>query len=289
MNMVNRSDWDKLRDNALAENTSQGILKYLNELESNREGMQTRWIWELLQNARDASAGANSSLIAIVDHGPDEVIFRHNGSGFAGREIAHLIHHGSTKVETEEAIGQFGSGFLTTHLLSKDIDVSGRLDTGELFNFILKRDTSSVKALHQSMNNSWENFKRSLSTSPTESLPENFTTQFRYPIKGDTAKVVEQGLANLKQCAPFVMAFNEEISRIDIISHDETTRFEVIDRISLSQVGLQEISVAVTVNGSRMDRVYILSTRNETSVAISVELTNGHRACLPIDDMPRLC
>ena len=288
MNMVSHLDWDELRDDALAENTSQGILKYLNELESNRERMQTRWIWELLQNARDASAGSNACLIATVEYCPDFVLFRHNGSGFIGREIAHLIHHGSTKVETEEAIGQFGSGFLTTHLLSKDIDVSGRLDTGEPFNFSLKRDTSSVKALHQSMNNSWENFKRSLSTSLTESLPENFTTQFRYPIKGDTAEAVEQGLANLKQCAPFVMAFNEEISRIDIKSCDETICYEVIERIPLSQVGLEEVSVSVTTNGNRKNRVYLLSSSEETAVAIPLEPTNASRVCLPVDDIPRL-
>ena len=157
--MTTQPNWDELRDAALADNTAQGILKYLRELKSNRAAMRTRWVWELFQNARDTSIDVDTPLIVSVEHEQGDIIFRHNGRGFADSEITHLIHHGSTKVETDEAIGKFGSGFLTTHLLSSEINVSGQLDTGQSFEFCLKREDSSVEELRDSMGRIMEGFQ----------------------------------------------------------------------------------------------------------------------------------
>ena len=46
-----------IKNDVLIANTAQTVFKYLQEQESNRLSMHTRWIWELLQNARDASSG----------------------------------------------------------------------------------------------------------------------------------------------------------------------------------------------------------------------------------------
>ena len=116
---------DEVRTRVLTENTAQSVLKYLNALESQRTRMGTRWIWELLQNARDTSVGMDEgNLVAQIDYAQGELTFKHNGPKFSMDQIAHLIYHGSTKVEDEGTIGQYGSGFLTTHLLSSEIDVS---------------------------------------------------------------------------------------------------------------------------------------------------------------------
>ena len=46
---------DEIKARVLTDNTAQGILKQLKNLQSSRARLQKRWIWELLQNARDAS------------------------------------------------------------------------------------------------------------------------------------------------------------------------------------------------------------------------------------------
>ena len=286
MTMKNQTNWDELRDNALADNTAQGIFKHLNELESNRGGMHTRWPWELLQNARDASTGTDRHLIASIEHKQGELVFRHNGRGFADREITHLIHHGSTKVETDEALGKFGSGFLTTHLLSPEIEISGQLDIGQPFKFRLKRDACSYGSLRDSMDESWKDFQRSLASPHTEALPDNFTTQFRYPIGDISVDAVKKGIAMLKKCAPFVVAFNEVFSRINIKSPDETTSFEVTERAPLSQDGLQEITVLEKGNGSTKRRQYLLAESENTSVAVALEPKS--KTLMPINNTPRL-
>ena len=85
---------------ALADNTAQGVLNHLKTLESNRAHVRTRWIWELLQNARHAATNSDIELVASVSLDDAQVIFRHNGGYFTLDEVVHLIYHGSTKVST---------------------------------------------------------------------------------------------------------------------------------------------------------------------------------------------
>lgn len=281
------TEWnkDEIKNDVLTDNTAQAVRKYLNELESTRENMRTRWIWELLQNARDASIGKDS-LIATVQCLPHELTFLHNGKGFTGREIAHLIYHGSTKIEEEETIGQYGSGFLTTHLLSPVVEVSGELDDGQLFNFRIERKPGTVDELRESMELAYEDFDPS--SSLRVPIPADFTTRFVYPIGNDAVDAVEKGIAMLKQCAPFVVVFNREFSRIDIENRGETMCFEVVERPPQDSEGIQQITVAESTDGNRRERQYLLAQGEETSVVIPLKSSSDGSVCLPIGNTPRL-
>ena len=281
------TEWNKaeIKNDVLTDNTAQAVRKYLNELESTRESMRTRWIWELLQNARDASIGKDS-LIATVQCLPHELTFLHNGKGFTGREIAHLIYHGSTKIEEEETIGQYGSGFLTTHLLSPVVEVSGELDDGQLFDFRIERKPGTVDELRESMELAYEDFDPS--SSLRVPIPADFTTRFVYPIGNDAVDAVEKGIAMLKQCAPFVVVFNWEFSRIDIENRGETICFEVVERPPQDSEEIQQITVAEITDGNRRERKYLLAQGEKTSVTIPLESDGDSSVCSPIEDTPRL-
>lgn len=274
---------DAIKNRVLTENTAQGVLNNLKTQESHRARMRTRWIWELLQNARDTKATSVS-----IEFGPGEITFQHNGDEFKMDDVAHLIYHGSTKIEDEGTLGRYGSGFLTTHLLSPTIDISGQLDNEQSFKFALTREVGSVEALSESMNRAWADFNESRSAPTSDKLP----TRFRYPIEDRADDVVAKGIAMLKKCAPFVVAFNEEFSRIDLKdlkSPDETTSFEVTERASLSRDGLQEITVSKNRNGNQEDKVYLLSKGEKTSVAVALEpKSDGSKTLMPINNTPRL-
>ncbi len=199
-------------------------------------------------------------------------------------EVAHLIYHGSTKLDDNTTIGQYGSGFLTTHLLSPVIDVSGQLDDRRPFEFRLKREISSAKALSDSMGQAWDEFfdESAAATSDT------FTTRFRYPIGEDAVDVVEEGMKTLKQCAPFVVVFNSQFHRIDIESPEETTSFEVFGRTPLQQEGLQIVTVGVSNHGNRSERKYLLAEGARVSVSVPMEPTDDGSVCLPLGEIPRL-
>ena len=228
MNSVaQHSEFSDIVTGVLADNTAQSVLNHLKALESNRAHVRTRWIWELLQNARDACADSNGRLVASVEQSQDEIIFRHNGDNFSLEEIAHLIYHGSTKVENEGTIGQYGSGFLATHLLSPEIDISGRIEDGRHFDFRLRRELGSVGDLSRSMQQAADDFEQSLSQKMGQG---GFTTEFRYPLLSDVSEVIEAGIAALKKCAPFVVAFNREFSVIRVNSPSGHAEFSVTER-----------------------------------------------------------
>ena len=269
----------------LTDNTAQSVLNHLNVLESNRAHMRTRWVWELLQNARDASAHSDSKLVASVEQSEHEVVFRHNGGSFKREEIIHLIYHGSTKVENEDAIGQYGSGFLTTHLLSPEIEISGQLEDGRSFGFRLKRELGSVSELSNSMQNAAGAFIESLSSAPST---HSFTTEFRYPLRGDALEVVSEGIATLKQCAPYVVVFNREFSAISITSSVGTVDFKVIGRAQLKQNELEQVTVSEIENGNHRALQYLVAKGNRSTVAIPIEFDADSQACLPLGHTPRL-
>ena len=285
--MKTQSSKAETKDSVLTENTAQAVFKYLIDQESNRASMHTRWIWELLQNARDASTADNNGLIAEIKYSPGELVFLHNGRGFKQKEIAHLIFHGSTKVEEEESIGRYGSGFLTTHLLSSEIGISGRLDDGQWFDFLLERKPDSVGALRESMDEAWENFNPS--SSAQMSIPDFFTTRFRYPIVGhDAADTVTKGIETLKQCAPFVVVFNPEFSRIDIKIPCETMCFEVVERRCLDVPGIQQITVVESTNENCTEMKYILAQGEIALVTVPLKSDGDDWVCQPIGKTPRL-
>ena len=98
------------------------------------------------------------------------------GAPFTMLEVGHLIFHGSTKMEDEGTIGQYGSGFLATHLISPDVEVSGRLEDDRSFRFTIRRDDASVQELSEAMDLAWSEFNDSLTNDRTST---DFTTRFR--------------------------------------------------------------------------------------------------------------
>lgn len=219
-----------------------------------------------MQNAHDASIASDKKLIASIRDNSEELVFLHNGSDFTIAQIQRLVFHGSTKVEDEETIGRYGSGFLTTHLLSWDIDVSGQLEDGQWFDFCLSRNPESVDALSTSMNQAWDDFKPV--SSLREPMPESFTTRFKYPITEIWAKnAVKEGNTTLKQCAPFVVVFNKAFYSIDIKEPPETRSFVVQRRLSIRS-RLSEINVIQNINETQEEMKYLLAQGKKSSVAV---------------------
>lgn len=198
------------RDRVLVDNTAQAVFKHLDRIEDNRAALGARWIWELLQNARDAATRQGVRIWIRVTQ--TEFRFEHDGKPFASEEIAHLVYHGSTKIEDFEDIGQFGSGFLTTHLLSRIVRVAGRLEDSNRFGFSLDRSGGTVEQLRDAMDRSWTAFEQSV-VSP-HSAPDS-TTSFAYEITEPRGRqLAEAGLEDLRRCGPLSLAFCPEISHI---------------------------------------------------------------------------
>ena len=208
-------DLRKARDEVLVENTAQAVFKHLDHIQDNRGVLGTRWIWELLQNARDAAGGQQVRVRVRVS--ATECRFEHDGRPFKSKEISHLIYHGSTKADLKD-IGQFGSGFLATHLLSKIVHVVGRLVDSGGFDFPLDRTGETAEELHEAMDRSWNAFERSIEDG--RSAPGT-TTSFTYDITEPAAReLVETGLQELHRSGSLVLAFSPEITEVAVETSD---------------------------------------------------------------------
>ena len=89
-----------------------------------------RWIWELIQNAKDCTNSTGKIDIEIYFDSKQKIVeFKHNGKLFATKNIVYLIEQVSTKERSRNSAstGKFGTGFLTTNLLSPIITISGLL------------------------------------------------------------------------------------------------------------------------------------------------------------------
>lgn len=281
---------DNAFKNVYAAKTAQSVWNDIKELQR-FPSRRTRWIWELLQNAIDASPSVDNPLIAEIKYRPGKLIFSHNGRSFKAAEVAHLIASGSTKYEDEEAIGEFGSGFLTTHLLSLEIEVLGQLDDGQEFAFLLARNMESRDALEDSMKQAEDDFKNSLNR-PTPPIPGPFTTQFIYPIKDDAVNAVKAGIETLEQCAPYVVAFNKKFDHInidvDIKECRKTFSFKAITPPELNSP-IQQITVKEYKNDNLKEREYLLAQGKEgTSVIVPLESNSSRWECLPPKNISRL-
>ncbi len=289
MNTIEERSWKDIERETLTMTNAQRVHQLLRKLEGQRDRVQTRWIWELLQNARDTSAGKPGSLKCSVAYEQEEVLLEHNGDPFNREQMSRVIYHGSTKAEDKGKLGKYGSGLLTTHLLSNVVHVSGKLVDGREFNYPLCRVPTSVETIYDCMQASAERFNSSLESGESIDLPDGFTTRFRYPVEDESSDfIVRQGIEGLKEMAPFILAFNEEFSRISVESLDEKCVFGVSEPGKSLNNGVHEIIIRRSGASNSTDGRYFLVRKGDTSIAVQVARAGNSTSCLPVRNIPRL-
>jgi len=304
---------DKYRQNAHEANTRNKVFYVLALIMQNPEPARKRWVWELLQNAldawhipshaiaRDDSADHDRGLnVSIERTSAEGLVFKYDGQGFKMENVAHLIYSGTTKIDDPGTTGQFGTGFITTHLLSPTIHVSGYINhpgepyDGKSFKFLLERKfNSSPHELEELMNHAWREFESSLSEID---LGNTVPTMFRYfPIESEANNAVQIGIKELKRSAQFLVTFNKGFSKINFKSDDETVSFSVAKREELPRENglpkITEITVSEETNGTPSEQRHLLlveDTETSTSIVMPTQLVGDARECLVVEETPRL-
>lgn len=198
--------------------------------EINRQKYARRWIWELIQNARD-SKKEGVYISVLLDENEHTLSFSHDGKYFNRLSLLRLITQISDKIEGEDNTGRFGTGFITTNLLSKIIFIKGPYTRGDgvnsQFEFVLDRsawqmDQKTSEFVHefkqqiQAAITNLDRLENSQICSVTDEL-----TYFSYPIRDNEAlKNVKIGMLDLERQLPLVMAFNPSIKSVKVNSED---------------------------------------------------------------------
>ncbi|ELP92730.1 hypothetical protein EIN_371420 [Entamoeba invadens IP1] len=188
-----------------------------------------RWFWELMQNAKDSIAGIKgwNKKIEITAKVVEETltngqtlktfVFSHNGAPFTGKsQYALLYKYSEGKANQSESTGRFGTGFLTTHTLSKEVNIVSNVyddddvkNTYKGFTVELHREGKSdgdllagVKKMRESL---------CFSNEP------NKLTSYYYPLKNENnIKALEMGLSNFEDNIVQTLLFCPEVGKVTI-------------------------------------------------------------------------
>ncbi len=237
---------DEDKEDVLVENNAQFIYQHIRSLENEIDKNGSRWFWELLQNAKDAKD--KDTIEVALEYNNSEVIFKHTGKEFTRKEILHLIYHGSTKKGDPTKTGKFGTGFMTTHLLSKKVDIKGKLlEKDKSFEFTLDRTGNNSDELRETLEKSYKNFK---SNSDYPYNPNQvYNTQFTYSLNPTRTNLVENVINTLKLTIPFVLSSSEEIGKLLIVNKE--------DRFSINRIG------DVVLNSGSIIKEYRIKIQDE--------------------------
>ena len=215
-----KSQFSASQEKAHNRNIATKIHEELSKLRAGVEASPTtpkRWVWELIQNAKDVNIGGKVRvrIEADLDDPGAQVTFRHTGDAFSAENIRFLIEQVSSKDRTNDstgrptATGKFGTGFLTTHLLSESVVITGVAeDRGfapRKFKLSLDRSGSELEDIIDAVQAAKDSIQDLDDRPPYKGyVPGEFNTAFRYELPDKTGKkVASAGLADLDTCLPY--------------------------------------------------------------------------------------
>ncbi|HET7115601.1 MAG TPA: ATP-binding protein [Hanamia sp.] len=252
---------------------------------------QRRWVWELLQNAMDTTNNERDTLISIkLDSEDFTLSFAHNGNPFTVDNIMRLVHQQSSKPrkvimkERKRTIGKFGTGFITTHLLSEKVTLKSTIRANEnghkYFELLLDRSGQNESELYNGIKNARE-VLLSLDLLPDVERYNNdeMNTKFIYHLDENSIETAKIGMEDLRRCLPFTMAFVKSISQVSLNN-----------KLIYKYLGAEEITkgfflhkINITDTGNR----YILtleSEKEDATIAIEVLVEDKKITLIPLDE-----
>lgn len=246
-----------------------------------------RWIWELMQNAKDVAFDNMNVSIEInfqINGDEGHVEFKHNGKPFSTDNITFLIEQVSTKERTAnegeqlKTTGKFGTGFLTTHLLSELVEIDAVIKEPEepyrKFSLTLDRSGREIEDIIQAVNRSLASLDDLDSQEPFhEYSSEKFNTVFRYRLDARGIEVATDGLKDLHTSLIFTLVFLPQISSLRVVH--ENIQYEINQDFSIEN----RVKIYTVTRGNKpgLFESYIAVLSNQsTSIAIEIEYINGN-------------
>lgn len=286
----------------------QELLAYCKKISQGIENLDEksgeRAIWELVQNARDMDKNCQIHIDLL----PDKLIFSHHGKPFDYLSLLALVNQNSSKDNPgADLVGQYGTGFMTTHAFSDIVKVDGPYKAmlspttlkgyvtigGFILNRVFREDTEkAIQEMRKEMKQVGEMHKRE--PLYTE-LPDEWTS-FTYELKAEQIETISNQLASVIQFFPFVLAINERIKEIVIYDsfakyNYSLTKSEIINRKDFREDGSWVI-VRHSIISTDLEKM-----ASHTTEVVSLQSSNGEdviilppypKECGPVYTIPSL-
>ena len=251
---------DNLSDIELWQESEDERLEYEGYCNKIRKGLEDldeksgeRALWELIQNARDMS----SEACIKIELNDTSITFSHHGKPFAYTSFRALVKQDSSKDRNRaDQVGQYGTGFMTTHAFNRLVHVSGP--------YIVKNGKESIKGYVQVkdfeldrthvdtdkgpkiMKKQLEAVKQFWKGELLQEIKDN-TTSFRYDLTSLQVHNVSEQLSSAIRLMPFVLVINSSIKEMEIFNHHTNEHFTLWKskeqtRIPLENEGWQAVT-----------------------------------------------
>lgn len=282
-------------------------------IESLDEKSGERAIWELVQNARDMDENCRIRVELM----PDKIVFSHRGKPFDYTSLLALVNQNSSKDNPgANLVGQYGTGFMTTHAFCDIVKVSApyKAMNGpvDLKGYVHMQDFELNRSYRNDLENAIREMRHEMKLVddmhkatplyPTyDSLTEEQKwTSFTYQLNPLVVDSASRQLASAIKLMPFVLVINERIKEIEVNDQyakchfrvsktnnpgkqrmeEGTEWYKVVDKIETTDM-LTGKSMEVTVNS-------LQSFNEEDNVNDVVILPPYPKSCGSVDTIPSL-
>lgn len=293
---------DQASEEKLLQEPARRAWEKIKEVPKNKEQYSKRWLWELIQNASDRTEKVD---VRIELHN-DILRFTHNGPFFRATDIDNLIRPFSGKIyelDKSNVIGQYGTGFLSTHILSGRIKVNCRLQNeanpSEVVESQFELDRRSfldwqnsatmIREIQRSIEQS-----RTYVHADTQNRCHSFTYYFDSPLSDhiDCKSVALVGIDYAKRVLPYVMTFISRINSVQVVDARDLFDGQSVWRIvrkesSKTDEFCFEISEQMTPESEVKSFIRRIRKRTLEGLEAAYEVSDNRVVPYP-EDMPRL-
>jgi len=268
--------------------TADKVIQTLSDVRNERTKSRRRWIWELMQNAKDVPNIFGGVTVEIILR-ENEFVFSHNGNPFSVENITGLIQQvssGKPSDSTNKRItGKFGTGFISTHLLSDIVKVKGIVEreglTPKYFEFELNRKAEKSEELIDFISAELDKIEEIEDDNLFPRVPNyhyqrkenDFDSVFVYPLEStESREAAKIGVADLETTLPQTLFFVDELKKVIIKDEIEnkTTIYELCSNNNcFDNYSLPHIRVAT--NGDTIDYYFVRYRDEVLDLAVRVK------------------
>lgn len=263
------------------------ILQHISRVRDNRsEDQARRFVWELIQNAKDAKFDGSTVKIKI-ELFADKLKFSHTGKPFSVKNILCIINQVSSKVpEDTETTGEFGTGFVATHLLSEKVILRGICEdvydntqlAAKKFQVILDRSGNTQEEVIEAVDCAIE-VVRNLDDEPDVNYnPDGYNTTFTYIFEEEHCfRTAQQGIDDLKYSVMYALAFVNGISEIEIINHvqNHSKIYSASNKVPFNNSDIIKVfAIHETSSTQTLNHRILIASNNDIDIAIAIDDEN---------------
>ncbi|KVV14588.1 sacsin N-terminal ATP-binding-like domain-containing protein [Flavobacterium sp. TAB 87] len=264
------------------------IIEKLDELREEGKKSKRRWIWELMQNAKDVPNIFGQVSVEITLN-QNELIFGHNGNAFTIDNLTGLVQQVSSKHSANQntkVTGKFGTGFIATHLLSDVITIDGVLQESEevamKFAFELDRSGKTSEDLMIPIENALIELNNIDESPKFNSYPDyeasrtenDYFNKFKYALNEESFKTAEVGINDLIESLPISLVFLQDIKQVRIQNNVDNTQYLYkIEKPRSEENEYDEVCISILDENDSSSPVYknfIVKSTEEIELLVEV-------------------